>query len=395
MHSENYNRQKIRLISLVSFLLGFLNAFLIYILGEYFSHITGTDNVAVFYLVAYSLVLIALFRLHSLVRLIGQSRALYLSLGLTILVAAFLTRVPDSNLSLALMVVFIAITSVTWVTLDMLLESFSRDQFSGRIRGLYLTIMNTGLLLAPFLSTVILERHDFGGVFFVLLLGYILTFIISLVGFRNDNAVAPSRLKFRSTFARILRSKNLLSIYQVSFAMEFFYALMVVYIPLYMRNLGFAWTEIGVTFTIMLIPFVVLQYPLGRLADKKMGEKELLGLCTVITLLATATIPFLESTNILLWGGVLFLTRVGVAGIEVLRDSYFYKQIDRNDLDIIAFFRTASPLANILGAGSAFLFLFVFPIQGLFFLVVIILALSFLSILRLKDTKSEVEGTLR
>jgi MFS family permease len=284
--------------------------------------------------------------------------------------------------------------NITWVTLDMILESFSQDRLSGRIRGGYLSIMSLGILLAPLLSTWTLEHYHYAGVFFVLLLGYILIFLIALVSFRHDNVVSQARHRFRETFRKVKSEPNLWNIYCVSFAMEFFYALIIVYSPLYLRSLGFIWTDIGIIFTIMLIPFVMLQYPLGRLADRRLGEKELLFACTVIALLATLAIPFLDSRAILAWGGVLFLTRVGIAGIEVLRDSYFYKQIDHTDLDIIAFFRTARPVANIIGAAAAFAFLWFFPIRDIFFLIVAVFLVSLVNIRRLRDTRSEAEIAL-
>jgi len=391
MHSENYNQQKIRIVTFLSFLLGFFDGFLIYILSEYFASVSHSENVGMFYFVAFSLVLVSLFYLQSLVRRIGQARALYLSLGFAILATALLTRLAPSWMTLAIMVLFMVATNVTWVVLDMILESFSKDRLSGRIRGLYLSIMSAGILLAPFLSTWTLEHYHYEGVFFVLLLGYNSLFLVALIGFRHDNVVSQARHRFWETFQKVKSEANLWNIYCVSFAMEFFYALILVYTPLYLRSLGFIWTDIGIIFTIMLIPFVLLQYPLGRLADRRMGEKELLAGCTVIALLSTLAIPFLESREILVWGAVLFLTRVGIAGIEVLRDSYFYKQIDHSDLDIIAFFRTARPIANIIGAGTAFVFLWFFPVRGIFFIIVLVFLLSLVSIFRLRDTQSEAE----
>jgi hypothetical protein len=48
--------------------------------------------------------------------------------------------------------------TTVWVALDVLLENYSKDNLSGRIRGFYLMVMNIGFLLAPYLSTQILSR---------------------------------------------------------------------------------------------------------------------------------------------------------------------------------------------------------------------------------------------
>ncbi len=389
MHTENFNRQKIRLVSAVSFVVGFLDAFLIYVLSTYFSVISSSDNVGIFYLIAYSGVFVSLFFLQPLIRKIGRAHALYLALLVSIVASSVLaaTSVPLFSIGAALLL--IVATNVIWVALDILLESFSRDRVSGSIRGLYLTIMNAGLLSAPFLSLKMLDFFSYEGIFLTLVIGYALVFIVALLGFRTDNKVFQEKLRFGSTLKKMLKERNLLHIYHVSFAMEFFYALMIVYTPLYLRSLGYSWSELGIIFTAMLIPFVLLQYPLGILADRYFGEKEMLLISITIAALATATLPFLGAGNAVGWGVALFMTRVGIAGIEILRDAYFYKQIDGNDMNIIAFFRMTRPLANIVAAAlSTILFLFL-PLSSVFFVVALFLLFSFVETCFLSDTVGE------
>ncbi|MDP2837873.1 MAG: MFS transporter [Candidatus Moranbacteria bacterium] len=388
MHNENLKKNKIRLISLLSFAIGFLDAFFIYVLSTYFSAVSGTNNVGVFYFLGYSIVLITLFYLQPLIRLMGKVRILYLCLGITICASAVLVSVTNPWVAMAMALVLIVSTNVTWVSLDILLESFSKDHYSGSIRGLYLTIMNLGLLAAPFLSLETLDRFNYEGIFLVLVFGYMIVFLVALLGFRTDNRVFQEKLRLSFTIKKMLGEKNLFRIYGVSFAMEFFYALMIIYTPLYLRSLEYSWSEIGTIFTIMLVPFVLLQYPLGILADHYFGEKEMLIVSIAIAALATLTLPFLGAGNIFAWALALFMTRVGIAGIEILRDSYFYKQIDGNDMDIIAFFRTTRPLANIFGATLSILVLLFLPLGSLFFFVAAVLFGSLVTAFYLNDTDS-------
>lgn len=394
MHKENFKRNKVRLVSFVSFILGFLDAFFIYILSTYFSFIAESDNVGIFYFLAYSGVFIGLFFLQPLIRQIGRAQVLYLSLGTSIVAAAILVSYPTPLVAIGAALLLIIATNITWVALDILLESYSQDHVSGSIRGLYLTIMNAGLLAAPFLSLKALDAFDYGGIFLTLVIGYAIVFIIALVGFRSDNKVFQQKLRFGSTLKIMLRERNLLRIYHVSFAMEFFYALMIVYTPLHLRSLGFSWDEIGIIFTIMLVPFILLQYPLGLLADRYFGEKEMLIGSIAIALAATLVLPFLGAGDIVAWGTALFMTRVGIAGIEILRDSYFYKQIDGDSMNIISFFRTARPLANIVAAIIASLLLLFFPIASVFFVVAAMLFFALIEICYMEDTKSARERAL-
>ncbi len=393
-HSEQLNSRKIRLVGLASFVLGFLDAFFIYVLSTYFSTVSGSENVGIFYLISYGGVLFSLVFLKRWIHAMGKSRILYFSLGVSILTSALLTGMAISWLSVLVLFGLIIATNLTWVELDILLEGYSQDQVSGRIRGLYLTIMNAGLLVAPFLSLWTLDQYSFDGIFLVLTIGYSIVFLFSLLSFREDNRVILERLQFGSTLMKMLRERNLLRIYHISFALEFFYALMIVYTPLYLRSLDFSWHDIGIIFTTMLIPFVLIQYPLGILADRYFGERKLLLGSISIALIATACLPFLPNASVLLWGIFLFLTRVGVAGIEILRDSYFYKQIDGNDMDVIAFFRTARPVANIVGAIIASFVLVFASLSVIFFIVAGGLLLALINTYFLGDSKPSSYASL-
>ncbi|MEI8096811.1 MAG: MFS transporter, partial [Candidatus Moraniibacteriota bacterium] len=379
------------LISLVSFLLGIFDAFWIYTLSAYFAKVSGTDNIGIFYVTAFTGALISLFYIQPLINRIGRARMLYFSLGIGILLSVLLTHVFAGWLSILIVIGFLVANNIIWVALDVLLEAFSSDGMAGRIRGLHLTIVNAGFLIAPFLASKVLSQYQFEGIFFVLSLGYMLVFLIALVGFRNDNVVFHEGLKPLQTIRKMMRERNLLNIYFISFAMDFFYALMVVYTSLYLLELGFSWNDLGIIFTIMLVPFVLLQYPLGRLADKRLGEKELLIVSIMIVIFSTGVLPFIHSHSIWVWGIALFMTRVGIAGIEVLRDAYFYKQIDGNDSDIIAFFRTSRPVANIVGAGIAAFVLVLWSLKSIFFVIVFVMILALIVAIFLEDTESERE----
>lgn len=358
--------------------LGFLDAFFIYVASTYFSLITGSDNMGIFYLIAYGGVFLCLYFLPSLIRHISKTRSFYLSLGISLAASVYLAIMQDDWFSLIAVFFLIVATNVAWVALDILLESFTPDKHTGKIRGTYLTMMNTGFLVAPFLSMMILERFNYEGIFTILAGMYLIVLLLAFLFMREPVDVFTPEQKITN-----LEFKN---IYGVSFAMEMFYALMIVYTPLYLHSLDFSWTEIGTIFTIMLLPFLILQYPLGLLADKYLKEKELLIGSIFIVSVSTLCLPFL-SRDPIIWGAFLLITRIGIAGIAVLRDTYFYRRIDGNDINLIAKFRRARPLANIIGAIIASVVLLFFPLSSIFFIVGATLLLALYPALRLTNIK--------
>src|SRR6185369_8226935 len=117
MHKENPNQNKVRLVSFLSFLLGFFDAFFIYVLSTYFSLVSGSENVGIFYLIGFAGVLVCLFFLQRWIRYMGKSRVLYLSLGVSILSCAILTALPPSWISILIVFTLIIATNLTWVAL--------------------------------------------------------------------------------------------------------------------------------------------------------------------------------------------------------------------------------------------------------------------------------------
>ena len=178
-------------------------------------------------------------------------------------------------------------------------------------------------------------------------------------------------------------------IYYVSFALEFFYALMTIYVPLYLLEKGFTWDELGMAFTLMLVPFVLVQYPMGLIADKKTGEKEFLLFSFFILGISTLMFYFSESPDIMVWATILILGRIGAALVELLRESYFFKRIDGNDVDVMDFFGTARPVAYIVATSISSALLLFFSVKWIFLVVAVVCFSAIYPTFRLADNKSE------
>lgn len=390
-HKENLDENRLRLASFVTFLMGFSQAVLAYVMSSYFALASGTENVGIFYGVSYIIFLIILLNLHKLVRLLGKSNVFYFSLLAKIVFLILLTFIDPSKLGILFLMAFLILAHIEWVSMDVIVESFSVDKMSGRIRGMHLTILNAGFLFGPFVSTYVLDKIDFHGIFVFALIFNAFVFIFGLIGFRNVNHRFEQKLKVLDVIKKVVAKKDIMRIYYISFVLEFFFALMVIYTPIYLRDLGYSWSEIGKIFTFMLVPFVLLQYPMGILADKKTGEKEFLLFALAIMAGSTFAIYFIGTGTVILWAIALFATRIGAALIEILRDSYFFKKVDAYDVDVINFFRTSLPVAYIAATTLSSFVLFFLPIKIFFILTGLVVLSAVYPALKLVDNKSEKE----
>jgi MFS family permease len=390
-HDEKLDSVRIKITSFISFLMGFAQAAMVYVLSSYFKLASGTENVGIFYAVVYVIVLLILLNFHKVVRKLGKATVYYLAVLIKIIVLVFLVMLAPSKLGMIFLMVYIIAGALEWTSLDVILESFSKDTMSGRIRGFHLTVLNAGFVFGPFVSTYILDKIGFQSVFIFSLIFNSLVFTLSLMSFNKINHKFEQKLKTSELLKKVIARKNVMRIYYISIVLEFFYSVMVIYTPIYLRDLGFSWGNIGLIFTVMLIPFILFSYPIGYLADKKTGEKELLIFSLFVMGISTATLYFVGSADILIWSIVLFATRIGASFIGVLQDSYFYKRIDGYDVDIIDFFRTSIPVGYITGAIFSSFIIFFLPIKAVFILAGLVILSALYPAFKLKDNQCELK----
>jgi MFS family permease len=164
---------------------------------------------------------------------------------------------------------------------------------------------------------------------------------------------------------------------------------MVIYTPIYLATrMNFSWGEIGSILGIMLLPFIFLQFPLGEIADRRFGEKEILVIGFIITAISTGALSFLApGTSLLVWAAILFATRIGAAAIEIMTETYFFKKIESSDTSLISFFRYTKPLSFVIGAAGASAFLAFADMKYMFLTLGIIMLSGIYFAVMIEDTK--------
>jgi MFS family permease len=286
-------------------------------------------------------------------------------------------------------ILFTVATNLLWINMDVLIEAFSNNSSTGRTRTIYFTFINIGWILSPSLSSYLIGLGDYQLSFLVAAFLTAPVFLVFLYQARRlKDKIVYSKEKLSTVIKRTWTNTNLRGIFFVSLLLQLFYSTAVVYIPIYLyQTMNISWSDLGLMFSIMLIPFLLFEIPAGIIADKYIGEKEILFLGFFI-LAASLFLFFYLKTNIFwAWASALFLSRIGAALIEAMRETYFFKIVDAKDIGHINVFRTTAPLGYIIGSGLAILVVSLFPLNYLF-LVVAIISLSGLGfVASIKDTK--------
>lgn len=285
-------------------------------------------------------------------------------------------------------ILYITASSLVFTSLDIFIEDFSSRKSTGGVRGLYLMALNSAWVAAQLVSGSIIAKSSLSGIYIFSAVMVILFTLIFIFFFTNFQDPQYRKVPVLKTFAVFLRKKNLLRIYLANFILKFFFAWMIIYTPIYLHEvIGLEWGQIGLIFSIMLMPFVLLDYPLGKLSDK-IGEKKMLIFGFSLSAIFTLLIPLINKPEIFIWGGVLFMTRVGAAAIEVMSESYFFKSVEEEDDDEISFFRNTTPLSFIVAPALAIPIIAFAPgLKFIFPVLSAILLLGALISFRLRDIR--------
>ena len=307
----------------------------------------------------------------------------------TISMVCLLALVMSNSLVLILIAFILhrAITPAITLGVDSLLEANSTDDTTGETRGLYLTIINLVVVFSPTLAGIIVANFNYYSVYLISAIMVLPLLWIIRSKFHHLKDYSIPKVDFWHSFKELWREKDLRKIYIVNLLLQLFFTWATLYIPLYLLSLGFDWRELGLLFGIAVLPFVILPFPVGVLADRWWGEKELLVTGFVVLIVSLVAISLGGGTNFFFWVGVMFATRIGAALIETMSDSYFFKKIGPSNNNLISAYRTTWPLGHVLGAlfGAALL-LFLSP-RWIYSALAILLLLGVMVSWRIEDTK--------
>ena len=377
----------------VIYLLGFLftlhAALPSYVNSTFLARFTSENFVGIMYTLSALLTIAAFIVVPKILRKFGNYKTIMGMLVVDFISIIGLTFTHNNFLISVFFITSFVTVALIGFNIDIFLESFSRNSTTGKTRGTFLSTANTAWIIAPLVGSMILTDGDYWKIFLAtaLLLLPIIFFVHNNLKKFKDPEYKHVRL--RVTAKEIFRDKNIRDIFVVGFLLQFFYSWMVIYTPIYLyTHIGFSWQEIGIIFSIMLLPFVLTEAPLGKLADRKWGEKEVMSVGFIVMALATGLIAFVETKNLALWAILLFITRIGAAMVEIMSETYFFKKVHSSKADVIGFFRTMRPWAYIVSPVLATaLFSVDLPIKYIFIFLAVIMFLGLHWSLELKDTK--------
>ena len=383
------NSKRLSILYLLSLLLAFSGALPAYVQSNFLGEFISIQTMGVYFVVANLLAVAAILVFP---RLIKELTNYFLTkISLALYASSLLGLAISTNAALAMIsvILFTISSNLVWINMDFLVKSFSTNALTGRIRTIYLTFINIGWIISPTVAVYLMAKGEYTLIFLiaaVLTVPFFFIFLHQGRELQDHNKYKDEPLLL--AIKKMWRRPNLRGIFFISLLLQIFFSSAVIYIPLHLfRNLGMGWEILGPIFSIMLIPFIIIEIPAGIIADKYLGEKEFLLAGFLILTVSLFLFYYISIPSAWLWALILFISRVGAALVEAMRDTYFFKITDVEDTEEINIFRATTPLGQALGSILAVSILVFFPLQYLFLFLAVIMLSGFFFVMSIKDTR--------
>lgn len=388
LRHKNKKRETFHTLYIISFLFAAHLAIASYINSTFLSTFAPERLVGILYTIGSLLAIPVLAFLPRILTRFGNYTVVFIASFIELFILVLLATSTNFAIIAPVFILRLVMTMVIALNLDVFIESNSCDGETGGIRGMFLTSANFAWVLSPLIAGLMLTNGDFWKIYTISSILMVFVLFLLARNFRSFKDPVYDRVPFWKTLKQVWQNKDIYRIFMANLFLRFFYSWMVIYMPIYLyQYMGFDWTEIGLIFTIMLLPFIFLEIPLGKLADTKLGEKEFLVAGFILIAISSSALAFITSTSVLVWAGALLITRIGASTIEIMSETYFFKQIDGNNTNIVSFFRNTRPIAYTIAPIIATGFLFIFDYRFLFLALGIIMLFGIRYGLTLKDTK--------
>ncbi len=340
----------LRTLFLASILFSFHAALLAFVHSSMLGALVHPEKIGVYFTVSSGISLLILIGLPKFEKVWGPYKIL---IGILVLSTVLLASIAyTKNIAAAMFfVVYFSLNTVVWYNFNLLIEHFADSKSMGRLRGLYLTATNLAWVGAPSISGALITYGGIKAPYIFALVPVVLSIILLL---KNKKTLSNRERIHRSHSTlealRSLRKKIMLrKILILTWILQIFFSISALFMAPYLLHIGLNWEHIGLVFSVMLIPFVLFQFPVGKYLDKSHNEKGMLVFGFALMALAIVYVLAPLYTSWVYFAVVLFISRIGASIVEVTTDSYFFRHIDENDVGLAGLYQSTIPLAYLVG----------------------------------------------
>ena len=362
-----------------------------YINSSYIEQFVGEKAVGAIFTIGAALAILVFLFISKVLHSVGNYYATLFFLILNFLAVGGMALSDTLRTSVPLFIIHLTVLPLIFFNLDVFLEENigNKESSTGAKRGLLLSLTSFVGAVTPLLTGYIVGGSDnFDSAYLLSAASLLPIVFIILFAFKNFEDPKYKEIELFAAIRSFWIKRNIRDIFLAHFLLQMFFFFMVVYAPLYLATqIGLDWVAIGIIIFAGQLAYVFLEFPIGRIGDLYLGEKEMMIAGFFILALTTTALAFLDTTSIWPWTLLMFATRVGASFVEVTTESYFFKHTRSSDAQIISFFRIMHPLSYVVGALFGSLAILYLPFSYMFIVVGILMLPGVIFASRIVDTK--------
>ena len=260
------------------------------------------------------------------------------------------------------------IVSIKITTMGIIVKDKSNKKDLSRNEGVIYSFNNVAWLIGPLIVSLILLDFGHSVVFLSSALLLFLAFLLFKISrIKDDNVVKKVDTNVFKNFLEFFKSKDRVISYLIGAGVTTWWALIYLYMPLFIIDHGLKEYWIGIFLFACALPLILFEYPFSKMAGKYGPKKFFLigySIATITSLIAF----FISSPYAVL--GILVFASVGFAMLEPTSEAYFF-DILKNKKDENRFYgpyNTAIETGLIFGKITPAILLFFLPFKYVFLL---------------------------
>ena len=380
-------------LSIIGFIIALALALSSTIWSVYLDSFVHSESIVGF--ISSFLTLISLFAYFFFIPLIEKSNKVKLFsyvLFLTFLTYIFLFLSPNLYWFLFFAVALTIFSCLRITCFGILIKEISKRKNLSRNEGLVYSFFNIAWVVGPLLAGFIAVKYGDKNIFlvsaFFIFLSFLMFNTLKIKDVEKRKKIDKQIIK---NFIDFLKGKERVIGYILGGGNNLWWALIYIYLPLYIIRSGLNELWIGYFLFAVALPLILFEYAFSKIAGKYGFRKMFIfgyGITAIISLLS-----FFFASNIYILLFLLSLASVGMAMVEPTTEAYFLDIL--KEKEILRFYgpyNTATDVGQFVGNISAALLLIFLPFKYLFILfAVFMFLLTFLSMKTKKIIESRRE----
>jgi MFS family permease len=385
---------RIAKLAVIGFLTSFAAALIDTIWAVYMEELLG--NMVLVGLFSAGLTIIAFFAFFFLVPFIerkNKSKLYSLSLELYAIIYLLFAISRSPYIFAILAVVTTILTTLRITSFGIIIRDKSMERELSRNEGVMYTIMNAAWVIGPLIAGLLSE---FLGINFIFVISAIFM-ILALISFkisRIEDANLKKRIDknmFRN-FMEFFKNKNRVLAYVIGGGVPFWWALIYLFIPMFIIQSGLPIEWVGYFLFAIAVPMIIFTYVFAKLAGK-IGFKKLFKIgffilfACVLTCFFVSGIPTLFGlNNIYIILGILVLASVGMAMLESTVEAYFFDLMkEKEELHFYGPYNTNLEVSRLIAYSISSLILIFLPFKYVFLFFALVMAAYFILSFKIKE----------